>query len=134
MAGIRRRDFIAAAGSTAVAWPLAVRAQQPAMPIVGFLSPQAVGPSGPFLDAFRRGLAETGYVEGQNVAIKFRMAGGQSDRLPALAADLVGLQASVIATSGSTAALAAKAATRTIPIASPPQIQRAPLSLPLSKA
>jgi putative tryptophan/tyrosine transport system substrate-binding protein len=87
------------------------------MPMVGFLSPQAVGTSGSFLDAFRRGLAETGYVEGQNVAIEYRMAGGQLDRLPALAADLVRLQVSVIATSGSTAALAAKAATRSIPIA-----------------
>jgi hypothetical protein len=96
---------------------LAARAQQPAMPMVGFLSPQAVGSSGPFLDAFRRGLAETGHVEGQNVAIEHRMAGGQLDRLPALAADLVRLRASVIATSGSSAALAAKAATQSIPIA-----------------
>ena len=89
----------------------------PAMPVIGFLSPQPVGTSGPFLDAFRRGLAETGYVEGQNVAIEYRITGGQLDRLPALAADLVRLRASVIATSGSSAAVAAKAATRTIPIA-----------------
>jgi putative ABC transport system substrate-binding protein len=112
---VRRREFIATFGGAAVAWPLTARAQQ-AMPMVGFLSPQAVGSSGPFLDAFRRGLAETGHVEGQNVAIEYRMAGGQ-DRLPALAADLVRLRTSVIATSGSSAALAAKAATRSIPIA-----------------
>ena len=116
MFGIRRREFVALLGGAAAAWPLAARAQQ-AMPMVGFLSPQAVGSSGPFLDAFRRGLAETGHVEGQNVAIEHRMAGGQLDRLPALAADLVRLRASVIATSGSSAALAAKAATQSIPIA-----------------
>ena len=117
MLGIRRRDFVALLGSAAAVWPFAARAQQPAMPMVGFLSPQAVGSSGPFLDAFRRGLSETGHVEGQNVVIEHRMAGGQLDRLPALAADLVRLRASVIATSGSPAALAAKAATQSIPIA-----------------
>ena len=116
MFGIRRREFVTLLGGAAAVWPLAARAQQ-AMPMVGFLSPQAVGSSGPFLDAFRRGLAETGHVEGQNVAIEHRMAGGQLDRLPALAADLVRLRASVIATSGSSAALAAKAATQSIPIA-----------------
>ena len=97
---MRRREFITLLGGAAMGWPLVARAQQPAMPMVGFLSPQAVGSSGPFLDAFRRGLAETGHVEGQNVAIEHRMAGGQLDRLPALAADLVRLRASVIATSG----------------------------------
>ena len=112
---MRRRHFLTLLGGAA-AWPFAARAQQ-AMPMVGLLSPQAIGSSGPFLDAFRRGLAETGYVEGQNVAIEHRMAGGQLDRLPALASDLVRLQASVIATSGSSAALAAKAATQSIPIA-----------------
>jgi putative ABC transport system substrate-binding protein len=113
---MRRREVIALLGGAAV-WPIAAARAQQAMPMVGILSPQAAGTSGPFLDAFRRGLAETGYVEGQNAAIEYRMAGGQLDRLPALAADLVRLRASVIATSGSSAALAAKAATRSIPIA-----------------
>jgi putative ABC transport system substrate-binding protein len=79
---VRRREFIALLGGAVAAWPLAARAQQ-AMPMVAILSPQAPGTSGPFLDAFRRGLAETVYVEGQNVAIEYRMACGQLDRLPA---------------------------------------------------
>ena len=114
---MNRRDLITLLGGAAATWPVAAHAQQAAMPMVGILTPQAVGTSGPFLDAFRVGLAETGYVEGQSVTIEYRLTGGQLDKMPALAADLVRLQASVIATSGSTAAVAAKAATRTIPIA-----------------
>ena len=79
MAGIRRRDFIAAAGSTAVAWPLAVRAQQPAMPVIGFLSARSPDGYGERLSGFRQGLRETGYVEGENVSIEYRWAENQND-------------------------------------------------------
>jgi putative ABC transport system substrate-binding protein len=112
---MRRREFIAFIGSTAVAWPLEARAQQPA-PTVGFLSPGSSKSDTGRMRAILRGLAESGYVEGQNVLIAYRGAEGQLDQLPALAADLVDRQVAVIITAATQATLAAKAATTTIPI------------------
>jgi putative ABC transport system substrate-binding protein len=114
---MRRRELIILLGGTAIAWPPALRAQQKAVPVIGFLSIASPGPLTPFVGAFHRGLSETGYVEGQNVAFEYRWAEGHYDRLPALAADLVDRKVDVIVTSGGTApARAAKNATSTIPI------------------
>jgi putative ABC transport system substrate-binding protein len=114
---MRRRELIAVLGSAALAWPLALRAQQKAMPVIGFLGTTSPEPNAPFVAAFHQGLGETGYVEGQNVAIEYRWAEGSYDRLPGLAGDLAGRKVDlIVAGGGSVVALAAKAATSTIPI------------------
>jgi putative ABC transport system substrate-binding protein len=112
---VRRRDVILLLDGMIIT-ARALRAQQKAMPVIGFLSATSPGPLAPFVAAFHQGLGETGYVEGQNVAIEYRWAEGRYDRLPGLAADLVGRQVDVIATGNRPSALAAKSATSTIPI------------------
>jgi ABC-type uncharacterized transport system substrate-binding protein len=114
---LNRRDLLILGAGTVIAWPLIARAQQKAMPVIGFLGSASPGPNAPFTAAFRRGLHEAGYDEGQNLAIEYRWAEGSYDRLPALAADLVGRKVDVIAaTGGNASARAAKNATSTIPI------------------
>jgi putative tryptophan/tyrosine transport system substrate-binding protein len=114
---MRRREFIFALSGTVAVWPLAARAQQPALPVIGFIRTTSPEDSAPYLEAFRKGLGETGFVEGRNVTIEYRYAHDQFDRLPMLAAELVQKRVAVlVATGGTVAARAAKAATSSIPV------------------
>jgi putative tryptophan/tyrosine transport system substrate-binding protein len=113
---MRRRDFVTLLGGSAIAWPLAVQSQQPAMPVIGYLGIRSAESDASRLTGLRRGLNETGYVEGRNLTIEYRWGGNQPDRLPALVAELIQMRVAVIVTPGLLSTLAAKAATTTIPI------------------
>jgi putative tryptophan/tyrosine transport system substrate-binding protein len=113
---MHRRDFIKVIASSAAAWPLTARAQQPALPMVGFVNAASAKGYESHLSAFLKGLSEVGYVDGQNVTVEYRWAENQGNRLPAMVADLIHRQVTVIAATGTPAALAAKTATTTIPI------------------
>ena len=113
---MKRRQFISLIGGAAAVWPIAARAQQPELPVVGYLNNGSPEADASRLTGLRRGLNQSGYVEGRNLVIEYRWAGNQADRLPALAADLVQLRVAVIVTRGLVATLAAKAATTSIPI------------------
>ena len=112
---MRRRDFVTLAGGAAIAWPLVAHAQQPTMPVIGFLRSTSLAVSTPMVTGFRQGLTAAGFTEGQNVAIEYRYADNQLERLPGLVAELIRLPVAVIV-ANNIAALAAKAATTTVPI------------------
>ena len=116
MPGMRRREFVSLFGGVTVAWPLAARAQQPAMPTIAYLGPISPEAVAGRLRAFRQGLKEIGYIEGEDVAIGYRFAEGQNDQLPAMASELARRQVSMLVTGANAATFAAKAATTTIPI------------------
>jgi putative tryptophan/tyrosine transport system substrate-binding protein len=113
---MKRPDFVTALGGVAAAWAITCAAQQPKTPVIGFLNGASYELSAFLVQAFHQGLGETGYVEGRNVAFEYRSAEGQYDRLPGLAADLVGRRVTLIAATGTPTGLPAKAATSTIPI------------------